>query len=41
LTDVYQAHTEADLSRLRAVGCELEYSPVDAGVRQYLDWLNA
>lgn len=41
LLDAYQAYTEADLSNLRAQGCELEYANVEVGVRRYLDWLNA
>ncbi len=32
----YQSFTEADLSRLRAVGCDVDFRPVEAGVAEYL-----
>lgn len=35
----YQSFTEADLARLRAAGCDVEFRPVEAGVATYLDWL--
>ncbi len=37
LIGAYQSYTQADLTRLRAVGCDVEYRPVEAGVRCYLD----
>ncbi|MGH8166134.1 MAG: ADP-glyceromanno-heptose 6-epimerase, partial [Woeseiaceae bacterium] len=39
LTGAYQSFTEADLSRLRDAGCDVEFRPVEAGVRDYLDRL--
>lgn len=39
LAGAYQSYTEADLSRLRSVGCDVEFRDVDAGVRAYLDCL--
>ena len=41
LMAAYQNLTEADLARLQAAGCKLEYRSVSDGVRRYLDWLNA
>ena len=41
LVGKYQCHTQADLSRLRAVGCLHEFSDVAAGVERYVRWLNA
>ncbi|MEP6607096.1 MAG: ADP-glyceromanno-heptose 6-epimerase [Burkholderiaceae bacterium] len=35
----YQAYTQADLTRLRAAGCELEFRSVENGVAQYTRWL--
>jgi ADP-L-glycero-D-manno-heptose 6-epimerase len=35
----YQSHTEADLTRLRAVGCGLELRTVESGVASYMRWL--
>jgi ADP-L-glycero-D-manno-heptose 6-epimerase len=35
----YQCHTQADLSRLRATGCDHVFSDVAAGVQRYVDWL--
>jgi ADP-L-glycero-D-manno-heptose 6-epimerase len=37
LGGAYQSFTEADLSRLRKVGCDVAFRNVDAGVRAYLD----
>lgn len=37
----YQSFTQADLSRLRAIGYDRPFLNVEAGVRRYLDWLNA
>ena len=39
LAGAYQSYTEADLSRLRTVGCDVEFRDVEAGVRAYLDCL--
>ncbi len=41
LQGAYQSYTEADLARLRAAGCSLEFRPVEQGVREYLDALHA
>ena len=35
----YQSFTQAELGALRAVGCDLDFVDVDAGVARYLDWL--
>ncbi|TFY96984.1 ADP-glyceromanno-heptose 6-epimerase [Ramlibacter rhizophilus] len=35
----YQCRTEADLSRLRAAGCDHEFMDVQAGVSRYMKWL--
>ena len=37
----YQSHTEADLTRLRATRCDIEFKDVAAGVRAYVNWLAA
>ena len=39
LVGKYQCFTEADLTRLRATGCDHEFADVQKGVRQYVDWL--
>jgi ADP-L-glycero-D-manno-heptose 6-epimerase len=36
----YQSFTEADLSALRAAGCEHTFMDVATGVTRYLDWLH-
>ena len=36
----YQSFTEADLARLRAAGCDVEFRPVEEGVARYLAWLD-
>jgi len=36
----YQSFTEADLSALRAAGCDYAFVDVATGVRRYLDWLH-
>jgi len=36
----YQSFTEADLSALRAAGCDHAFKPVEKGVRIYMEWLN-
>jgi ADP-L-glycero-D-manno-heptose 6-epimerase len=37
----YQSFTEADLSALRAAGCDVSFKSVDEGVKSYMEWLNA
>lgn len=37
----YQSYTQADLSTLRATGCDHVFSDVDAGVSTYVKWLSA
>lgn len=37
----YQSFTEADLSRLRAAGCDLAFTPLAAAVAEYCDCLEA
>jgi len=39
LVGKYQCLTEADLSRLRASGCDLAFADVATGVRRYEEWL--
>ena len=39
LKGAYQSYTEADLSALRASGCDVEFRPVEAGVPAYLEFL--
>lgn len=35
----YQCHTQADLTALRGVGCDVEFADVATGVGRYADWL--
>ena len=37
----YQSFTEADLTALRAVGCDHGFKSVEQGVASYMAWLNA
>jgi ADP-L-glycero-D-manno-heptose 6-epimerase len=37
LVGAYQSYTQADLALLRAAGCDVEFRPVEDGVRLYLD----
>lgn len=37
----YQCFTQADLSRLRAVGCDHAFADVGSGVRSYVEWLSS
>lgn len=37
----YQSFTEADLTALRAAGCDHPFKTVAEGVQQYMAWLNA
>jgi len=39
LVGKYQCFTQADLSRLRAVGCTHAFADVASGVRRYAEWL--
>jgi ADP-L-glycero-D-manno-heptose 6-epimerase len=41
LVGKYQCHTQADLTALRATGCDLQFADVATGVRRYADWLSA
>jgi ADP-L-glycero-D-manno-heptose 6-epimerase len=35
----YQCHTEADLTKLRAAGCDHAFADVRTGVGRYIEWL--
>ncbi len=39
LRGAYQSFTQADLTQLRASGCDVEFRSVEAGVKDYLDQL--
>ena len=39
LKGAYQSYTQADLTELRASGCDVEFRPVESGVKDYLDQL--
>jgi ADP-L-glycero-D-manno-heptose 6-epimerase len=39
LVGKYQCHTQADLTSLRASGCDIEFADVATGVRRYAEWL--
>jgi len=39
LVGAYQSFTEADLTQLRESGCNVEFRPVESGVKDYLDQL--
>ncbi len=39
LQGAYQNFTQADLTQLRASGCDVDFRPVEAGVKDYLDQL--
>ncbi len=41
LQDSYQSYTQADLTQLRASGCDVAFAPVEEGVKNYLDSLHA
>lgn len=36
----YQSYTQADLTKLRATGCDVQFRSVAEGVAEYLEWLN-
>ena len=40
LKSAYQSYTQADLTRLRKAGCDVEFRPVEMGVKNYLDTIN-
>ncbi len=40
LEGAYQSYTEADLAALRDAGCDVEFRPVEEGVKDYLDQLS-
>ena len=40
LVGKYQSYTQADLSALRAAGCQHTFADVQAGVSAYMQWLN-
>ena len=35
----YQCFTQADLTQLRSVGCDIDFNNVQQGVTKYLEWL--
>lgn len=37
LKNSYQSYTQADISKLRDVGCDIEFKSIEQGVKQYLD----
>lgn len=41
LVGKYQCYTQADLTQLRATGCDVEFADVATGVRRYVEWLAA
>lgn len=40
LEGAYQSYTQADLTRLRNTGCDVDFRPVEDGVKNYLDQLS-
>ena len=36
----YQSFTQADLTKLRATGCDVKFRTVAEGVAEYMAWLN-
>ncbi len=36
----YQCYTQADLTALRAAGCDHRFADVQTGVKKYIDWLS-
>lgn len=36
----YQSYTQADLTKLRSVGCDVKFKTVAEGVSEYMKWLN-
>lgn len=41
LKDSYQSYTQADLTQLRASGCDVAFAPVEERVKRYLDELHS
>ena len=41
LASKYQAFTQADLTQLRAAGCDIAFRTVESGTASYVDWLLA
>ncbi len=41
LVGKYQSYTQADLTALRAAGCDLQFADVATGVASYMNWLTA
>jgi ADP-L-glycero-D-manno-heptose 6-epimerase len=41
LVGKYQCYTQADLTHLRAIGCNLAFADVATGVQRYVQWLSA
>ncbi len=41
LKGAYQSFTEADLTQLRAAGCDHTFKTVEEGVKAYMHWLNS
>ena len=41
LVGKYQSYTQADLTALRAAGCDLPFADVATGVASYMNWLAA
>ncbi len=39
LVGKYQCHTQADLTALRATGCDVAFADVASGVKRYIEWL--
>jgi ADP-L-glycero-D-manno-heptose 6-epimerase len=39
LVGKYQCHTQADLTALHAIGCDLKFADVSSGVQRYVEWL--
>ncbi|MCR5536409.1 MAG: ADP-glyceromanno-heptose 6-epimerase [Succinivibrio sp.] len=37
----YQCFTQADLTKLRQAGCDVEFKSVSEGVMEYMQWLNS
>jgi ADP-L-glycero-D-manno-heptose 6-epimerase len=40
LVGKYQCYTQADLTGLRATGCQHQFTDVATGVKRYVDWLH-
>jgi ADP-L-glycero-D-manno-heptose 6-epimerase len=40
LTGSYQSFTEADLTQLRGIGCDVRFRPVEDAVPLYMEWLD-